>query len=456
MVFKMSISVFLIGVIVLTCSINTVTSVDTTGCGVTKGCYMDPVGCTTSCDALITWQPSDTGDTTDFGILGKLKNGEDYMVFALSHDTRMGDDDVWGCLMLQDSSIVLDHSLNIGQQNSQGDTTGTSGFSSSYSNGVLECSFTRDNSMPGSEDRFYDLTTSSYYLLIGFGPRISISDIHVLGEHIDIPVASKSKIDLTQTTIVSAGTRNPGKKIHGLFMMLGWVICASSALILARYYKPMWPNTKIFGKPIWFQVHRALMVSATICTCAGFIAIFITVGGWVTSILENVHAVIGIIVTALALINPIMALFRPGPGTPNRVIFNWAHWSVGTSGHILAVVDIAIGIDLLGMPDYCLWVFIVWIVFHFSVQICLELVNCVNREFDGFLSYKMYSKLSTPRQSDNPDSSHPDGMKISEPGLNPDEKPRPPASRGRTFLFVLYTTITVAIIMFLIIQMFLL
>ncbi len=40
-------------------------------------------------------------------------------------------------------------------------------------------------------------------------------------------------------------------------MILGWWLMSSVAILTARYYKAVWPDTKIFDKPIWFQVHRA-------------------------------------------------------------------------------------------------------------------------------------------------------------------------------------------------------
>ena len=55
------------------------------------------------------------------------------------------------------------------------------------------------------------------------------------------------------------------------------------------------------------------------------------------------HPILGIIVTALVLINPTMALFRPHPGTAHRPIFNWAHFLVGTVARILGVVTIFFG-----------------------------------------------------------------------------------------------------------------
>lgn len=72
-------------------------------------------------------------------------------------------------------------------------------------------------------------------------------------------------------------------------------------------------------------------------TVAGFIIIFVEIGGW-TSVetSKNPHALIGCVTTGLAFIQPFMAYFRPHPGTSKRFIFNWAHWLVGNSAHILA------------------------------------------------------------------------------------------------------------------------
>ena len=79
-----------------------------------------------------------------------------------------------------------------------------------------------------------------------------------------------------------------------------------------------------------------LMVITWILTVIAFILIFIELGGWTSlPVTTNPHAVIGVVTTALAFIQPFMAYFRPHPGTPKRFIFNWAHWLVGNSSHIL-------------------------------------------------------------------------------------------------------------------------
>ena len=41
-----------------------------------------------------------------------------------------------------------------------------------------------------------------------------------------------------------------------------------------------------------------------------------------------------------------MAFFRPHPGTPKRIIFDWAHWFVGNSAYLLAVITLVLAVDL--------------------------------------------------------------------------------------------------------------
>ena len=79
------------------------------------------------------------------------------------------------------------------------------------------------------------------------------------------------------------------------------------------------------------------MSLAWVLTLVAVVLIFVEIRGWSSVPTDrNPHALIGIIVFILAFIQPIMAYFRPHPGTPKRFIFNWAHWLVGNSAHILA------------------------------------------------------------------------------------------------------------------------
>ena len=69
----------------------------------------------------------------------------------------------------------------------------------------------------------------------------------------------------------------------GILMVLAWMLCACTALIMAKYYKPMWPNDRLCKERVWFAVHRGLMITVLILTIIAFILIFVHVGeySWV-------------------------------------------------------------------------------------------------------------------------------------------------------------------------------
>ncbi|KAJ7370793.1 DOMON domain-containing protein frrs1L [Desmophyllum pertusum] len=92
-------------------------------------------------------------------------------------------------------------------------------------------------------------------------------------------------------------------------MVVAWVVFATLAIFTARYMKDSWG--KLFGLKAWFQVHRALTVSCLICTLVGFVLVFVHVEGW--SEADVAHSVLGLIITVLVCVQPIMALMRPGP-----------------------------------------------------------------------------------------------------------------------------------------------
>ena len=58
-------------------------------------------------------------------------------------------------------------------------------------------------------------------------------------------------------------------------------------------------------------------------------------------------AVLGCIVTALVVVNPVMAFFRPGNDDSNRWIFNLFHHFVGYSSLIISVGAISIALTQL-------------------------------------------------------------------------------------------------------------
>ena len=64
-------------------------------------------------------------------------------------------------------------------------------------------------------------------------------------------------------------------------------------------------------------------------------------------VVYSFKAILGCIITALVVTNPLMAFFRPGNDAPNRWIFNLFHHLVGYSSLILSVAAISIALTQL-------------------------------------------------------------------------------------------------------------
>ena len=177
----------------------------------------------------------------------------------------------------------------------------------------------------------------------------------------------------------SDSSRRSLMKAHGILMIFAWILFASTGILIARHFKPTWPENKLCGKPLWFAVHRAVMISVVVFTIIAFILILIyTKGTWVpqSERREFAHSIIGIIIISFAVIQPIMAIFRCKPDAEYRFIFNYAHASVGLSAFILSIVALflAMFFDQLNfqgstewgiLVGWTCWVVVIFIVFWF-------------------------------------------------------------------------------------------
>jgi hypothetical protein len=136
-------------------------------------------------------------------------------------------------------------------------------------------------------------------------------------------------------------------KAHGMIMIFTWLLFVSTGILIARHFKPAWPERKICGKPLWFAAHRAIMTSVAILTVIAFILILVYENGqWIPrdEQQEFAHSIVGIIVICFAIIQPIMALFRCKPDAEYRFIFNYVHATVGISAFLLSIVAIFLAI----------------------------------------------------------------------------------------------------------------
>ena len=76
------------------------------------------------------------------------------------------------------------------------------------------------------------------------------------------------------------------------------------SISMSALLKMTMKNGKIGAQ--WFQLHRAILTMVTLLTITAFILIFVEKKAWPTFDKSVQHAIMGCIVTAFCLINPIM------------------------------------------------------------------------------------------------------------------------------------------------------
>lgn len=305
------------------------------GCGSSKSCLRDPDGCDpqsdTSCHFL-SFRKEET--SLMFELSGPA---EGYVSFALSLDKWMGNDDVYLCMKdtnrvdIKAAFVSGRTHPEISSENVLKDTAWR------LSDGVIQCSFRRDV-IPSDYQKRFPLD-QPYYLFMAHG-RAENGRTH---RHDRQPLISTNQKELTGDPEDLIGSRSPLLiKYHGAFMLIAWMSTVSAGVIIARYFKPDWPGSNILGQKVWFQLHRILMTLTVLLTLVGFVLPFMYRGGW--SKQAGLHPYLGCVVMALAVIQPVMALFRPAPDASRRYIFNWMHFGIGTVAQIVAVITVFLGI----------------------------------------------------------------------------------------------------------------
>lgn len=176
----------------------------------------------------------------------------------------------------------------------------------------------------------FDLVNDKFHLLVATGASVRPDGV---GYHDIGRVASAEPHSLAE--VGQFGARSKVLlRLHAAFMLLAWIGTASTGILLARYFKQTWVGSSLCGKDQWFMWHRTFMVLTWALTVAGFIIIFVEIGGWSGE--QNPHAILGTVTTVLCFIQPFGAMLRPAPTHRNRPLFNWLHWLVGNLAHILA------------------------------------------------------------------------------------------------------------------------
>ncbi|RVE45028.1 hypothetical protein evm_010346 [Chilo suppressalis] len=378
------------------------------GCDDTKLCFGVPQNCVQqgNCKAIVAVLV--IGDIYTFEIQGT--DNPKYVAAALSNDNKMGDDSAMECVRNDNGRVSLFTSWTypksepyVRRSDSPQDIVQLKDFT--LINGKLYCKFTRDT-VSVVRGQTFDLANNKYNLMVVSGD--SMKDAERVGFH-SLAYESTGQPLALASVGPTTGASKLLLKLHGSFMIAAWIGSASIGILLARYFRQVWVGRQLGGKDIWFAYHRILMVLTWLLTVCGFIIILVEVGGWSTTG-DNPHAITGIITVVLCFIQPIGAYFRPHPGTKKRPIFNWLHWLVGNSAHILGIVTIFLAVYLqkAELPSWSVYIMAAFVVFHVIMHIVLSLTVCVS---DGRISngrvnaFPMKDMLGQTRQTSQVDRS---------------------------------------------------
>ncbi|XP_030135104.4 ferric-chelate reductase 1 [Taeniopygia guttata] len=347
------------------------------GCGIMKFCIRNPTNCdpgSASC-FFLSFQQEESSLFIEMS-----GPSEGYLAFAFSQDQWMGGDDAYLCVNEDHRVHVSTAHLKERSHPLLDAENALEDVSWRLADGLLQCSFRRRIRLPAYKGRF-NLDTS-YYIFLADGEASEGGLIH---KHRRQPLVTNGLYNVTGLPLDIGGSRAPRLiKAHGALMFVAWITTVSIGVIVARFFKPVWSHSFLLGKELWFQVHRMLMLTTVMLTSISFVLPFVYRGGW--SQQAGFHPYLGCAVMALTIFQPLMAGFRPSRHAPRRQLFNWFHWSTGTTARILAVVTMFLGMDLpaLDLPDpwdtYAMIGFVAW---HVGTDVLLEIHSyCLVRKVE--------------------------------------------------------------------------
>ncbi|KAJ7370789.1 DOMON domain-containing protein frrs1L [Desmophyllum pertusum] len=345
------------------------------GCGKTKSCYSEPESCKSSrdCEYLVTLKPvGEKGESGEVEI--EISAKKQWVAIGFNKEKmKMPGTDGLICADVS-GQVSVDHFVVKGYDRPTKTTPRPASIVKDLGEsrgGVVSCRFRRK--LKDKDDKMVDLT-EPWYLVYASGYMSG----DTIDKHPSTPRTSPQKVEVNKIEVLGAEKVDTGMiRAHGCLMVIAWVGFASIGIFMARYMKVAFGDKVLLGTKVWFTCHRSLMVLTVLVTIIAIIIIFVHAGRWTEE--AGAHPITGIIVLVLAVIQPIMALFRPHPGEANRYIFNWAHRGAGLSALILAVVTVFLGIRLPGasLDDSALYAMIAYcvgvaIVIMFEVFLSLK------------------------------------------------------------------------------------
>lgn len=356
----------------------------TEDCRKTKGCFFKPESCSSrpsDCDYFMSYLPGESSITFE------LSSKEKWVAVGFNHKAIMDGTDSVICSSLVNGSNIIGHYPVKGHDTPVRTTQEIKELNFegvAREGGITKCRFARAKK---SSMMSVDLSTD-LFVIFAAGP---IGDDNSLNEH-SWKAHSMGPVNLADIQILEATEFDLLLiQVHAVLMVLAWVGFATIGMFIARFMRPVWGEKEMYGKRVWFQVHRAMMISTAVLTVAGVTLAFIYVNGWSED--AGAHPVVGIIVLSIAVTQPIIAFFRPPPDDgKRRLFFNWAHRSFGLIALALAVVNIFLGsvLPAFHLEDSAVYVMIVYLL-ALALLVAFEFYLACSKETDDE-NYRVISK----------------------------------------------------------------
>ncbi|XP_016968221.1 putative ferric-chelate reductase 1 homolog isoform X2 [Drosophila biarmipes] len=341
------------------------------GCGQSKNCFGFPDGCvaTKTCTSITV--VTVRGDVFEFEIQSGKGTNAAYVAVGLSDDAKMGDDLTTECVP-ENGRVSLYSSLTSASPYSAVRSSVSQNsarlLDASIVDGVIYCRVQRD-AVTNVQGRTFDLRNGKYHLLVASGSSLKENSV---GYHDIGRLPSAQAINLAEVQDLGGSSRLL-VQLHGAFMIAAWIGTTSLGIIFARYFKQTWVGSQSCGKDQWFAWHRLLMVTTWSLTVAAYVLIWVELKRAVW----HAHSIIGLITVILCFIQPIGALFRPGPNDKKRPYFNWGHWLGGNLAHILGIVTIFFSVKLpkAELPEWMDWILVSFVVVHVLVHLIFSIAG---------------------------------------------------------------------------------
>lgn len=178
---------------------------------------------------------------------------------------------------------------------------------------------------------------------------------------------TKADLDLEATGASSGGTGSTtvfsrAIRAHAWMMATVWLVVVPIAILAMHIFR---------GSPIAFQVHRALNSTGTILTVI-FAAVALSQG----SHLHRFHMLIGVAVSALAVVQVALGIFRPGKGAGAHKNWKRAHGILGGVAMGLAYYNVFSGLYIINWGWYPLLGAVLFLVVDLAIGLLYHFKIC--------------------------------------------------------------------------------